>query len=78
MKSLLTLYRAHLLAEKAMVLSKAGRREEALACAEQTEEILRPIETKGDNESTKFIRYKLRVARGEGANKDKKPAPRDR
>jgi tetratricopeptide (TPR) repeat protein len=78
-KSLTTLKRANLLAEKAMVLSRAGRREEALTCAEQTEEFLRPIETKGDNESvTKFIRYKLRVARGEEANKDQKAAPRDR
>src|SRR5208282_2259378 len=50
------LNRANLLAEKAMVLSKAGRREEAVACAEQTEEFLKPIETNGDNESvTKFI-----------------------
>jgi tetratricopeptide (TPR) repeat protein len=77
-KSLTNLYRANLLAEKAMVLSKAGRREEALACAEQTEGFLRPIETTGDNESTKFVRYKLRIARGEQGNKDQKAASRDR
>jgi protein disulfide-isomerase len=78
-KSLTTLNRAHLLAEKAMVLSKAGRRDEALACAEQTEELLTPIETNGDNnESTKFVRYKLRIARGNEGNKDTKATPRDR
>jgi tetratricopeptide (TPR) repeat protein len=77
-KSLTTLYRANLLAEKAMVLSKAGRREEALVCAKQSEEFLRTIESKGDNESTKFIRYKLRVARGDEGNKDKTAATRDR
>jgi hypothetical protein len=61
------------------VLSKAGRRNEALACADQTEELLRPIETTGDNnESTKFVRYKLRIARGEQGNKDQKAASRDR
>jgi tetratricopeptide (TPR) repeat protein len=35
-KSLTTLNRANLLAEKVMVLNKAGRHNEALACAEQT------------------------------------------
>jgi tetratricopeptide (TPR) repeat protein len=78
-KPLTTLEGVHLLAEKAMVLSKAGRRNEALACADQTEELLRPIETTGDNnESTKFVRYKLRIARGEEGNNDTKPIPRDR
>jgi tetratricopeptide (TPR) repeat protein len=78
-RSLTTLYRANLLAEKAMVLSKSGRRKEALACAEQTEEFLRPIETTGDNESeTKFIRHKLQIARGDEGNKDTKAIPRDR
>jgi len=78
-KPLTTLDRANILAEKAMVLSKAGRREEALACAKQTEEFLRPIETNGDNESVpKFIRYKLRTARGDEGSKDKKAVPRDR
>jgi len=78
-KSLTALSRANLLAEKAMVLSKAGSREEALACAKQTEEVLKPIDATGDNESvTNFIRYKLRVARKDGGNKDKKAAPRDR
>jgi thioredoxin-related protein len=78
-KSLTALYRANLLAEKAMVLSKAGRREEAQVCAEQTEEVLKVIEANGDNETvTKFIRYKLRVARNDERNTDKKPVPRDR
>lgn len=78
-KSLTPLNRVHLFAEKAMVLRKAGRREEALVCAEQAEQSLRPIEMNGDNESeTKFIRYKLRVARGEEENKDKKAVPRGR
>jgi tetratricopeptide (TPR) repeat protein len=78
-KSLTTLHRANLLAEKAMVLSKAGRHNEALACAEQTEELLRQIETNGDKESVmKFIRFKLRIARGDEGNKDNKAASRDR
>lgn len=78
-KSLTTLSRANLFAEKAMVLSKGGRREEALACLEQTEELLKLIEANGDNESVaKFIRYKLRVARNDKGNEDKKAAPRDR
>jgi tetratricopeptide (TPR) repeat protein len=77
-KSLTTLNRANLLAEKAMVLSKAGRRNEALAYAEKTEEFPRQIETNGDNESvTKFVRFKLRIARGEERNKDKKAASGD-
>jgi hypothetical protein len=62
-----------------MVLGKAGRRADALACAEVSEEFLTPVETKGENESvTKFIRYKLRVARDAEGNKDKKVVPRDR
>jgi tetratricopeptide (TPR) repeat protein len=78
-KSLTTLHRANLLAEKAMVLNKAGRQNEALACAEQTEELLRQIETNGDKESvTKFIRFKLRIARGDEGNKDNKAASGDR
>jgi hypothetical protein len=73
------LVRANLLAEKAMVLSKAGRRKEALASAEQAEEFLTPIETSGDNESVKkYIRYKLRTARGDTGTKDKRAVPRDR
>ena len=71
-KSLTTLNRANLLSEKALVFSKAGRGEEALACARQCEEFLRPMETTGDNESvTKFIRHKLGIVRGDEGNKDK-------
>jgi tetratricopeptide (TPR) repeat protein len=77
-KSLTTLKQAHLLAEKAMVLRKAGRGDEALACAEQTEAFLRPIETNGDNDSTKFIRYKLRIARGDEGKSDRTAVPRGR
>jgi hypothetical protein len=70
---------ANLLSEKALVLSKAGRREETLACAEQCEEFLRPMETTGDNVSVmKFIRHKLTIAHGDEGNKDKKAAPRER
>jgi tetratricopeptide (TPR) repeat protein len=77
-KSPTTLVRANLLAEKAMVLSKAGRRKEALAVAEQSEELLTSIEANGDNGAvTKFIRYKLQTARGDGGDKEK-AAPRDR
>ncbi len=78
-KSLTTLVRANILAEKAMVLCKAGRREEALAGAEEAEAFLAPIETNRDNEAVmKFIRYKLRIARGDGEGKDQKVVPRDR
>ena len=78
-KSLTTLNRANLLSEKALVFSKAGRREEALACAEHCEEFLRPIEKTGDNESvTKFIRHKLRIARSDEGYNDKKATPRKR
>ena len=71
-KSLTKWNRANLLSEKALVFGKAGRREQAVACAEQCEELLRPMETTGDNESvTKFIRHKLGIARGDEGNKDK-------
>jgi tetratricopeptide (TPR) repeat protein len=78
-KSLSALVRANLLAEKAMVLSKAGRRDEALSSADQAEEFLAPIETSGDNEAvTKVIRFKLRTARGDAGSKDQKAVPRNR
>ncbi len=70
-QSLTALVRANLLAEQALVLSKAGRRAAALACAEQAEANLRPIETAGDNEEvTKFIREKLRGVRGDQESKE--------
>jgi tetratricopeptide (TPR) repeat protein len=78
-KSLTRMNRANLVAEKAVVLKKAGRREDALVCARQTEEFLGSIETDGANQPTvKFIRHKLRVARGDEGSKDNPAAPRDR
>ncbi len=65
-ESLTPLTRANLLAEKAMLLRKAGRREEALASAKQSEGFLKLIEADGANETTTtFIRQKLRGARGD-------------
>lgn len=69
--SLSALDRANALAEKAMVLGKAGRRDEALSCAGRSEEVLQRAASAGGNESTTaFIRYKLRVARGEERGKN--------
>jgi tetratricopeptide (TPR) repeat protein len=73
--SLTTLTRANILSEKAMILSKVGRRDEVAACTEQADALLRPIEAAGGNASVaRFIREKLRLARGDGAEKDKATA----
>ena len=65
-KSLTKLNRANLLAEKAMVLGKAGRREEALACAKQTEELLnrsRRAVTTNPSRSSSATSYRSHVTK---------------
>ncbi|APW59940.1 thioredoxin family protein [Paludisphaera borealis] len=65
-KALKTLDRANLLSEKAMVLGKAGRRDEAVSCAAQAEEVLGRTKTDGESEDvSKFIKQKLSIARGD-------------
>jgi tetratricopeptide (TPR) repeat protein len=70
-KSLTALSRAIILSEKAMILRKAGRRDEIAACLERADALLKPMEADGDNVSVaRHIRERLQAASGDGADED--------
>jgi tetratricopeptide (TPR) repeat protein len=78
-KPLEPLDRATLLAEKAIVLSKAGQHNEASAIVELAEKVLEGVEPESSNESViKYLRDRMRAARGDAVIKAKAAIPRDR
>jgi tetratricopeptide (TPR) repeat protein len=78
-KSLTPLDRAILLAEKAIVLSKAAQHKEADAIAEQVEKVLQAIGPDSSSESARGnIRDRMRTMRGDAVSRGKEAVPRNR